>query len=132
VTNPPLSDIPEQKPAVATVVRPWGFFKQYAHNSNVTVSMMFVKPGERLSLQSHTRRAELWLVIDDGAVIQIGDSEFTGKAGEEYWIPAQTPHRLSNPAGPGEVRVLEVAFGDWQQDDITRYMDDYARPQQGE
>jgi mannose-1-phosphate guanylyltransferase/mannose-6-phosphate isomerase len=30
------------------------------------------------------------------------------------------------------VRVLEVAFGNWQQSDITRYDDDYARPAQGE
>jgi mannose-1-phosphate guanylyltransferase/mannose-6-phosphate isomerase len=25
------------------------------------------------------------------------------------------------------VRVLEVAFGNWQQDDIKRYADDYCR-----
>jgi len=31
-----------------------------------------------------------------------------------------------------DVRVLEVAFGNWQQADITRYDDDYARPDQGE
>jgi mannose-1-phosphate guanylyltransferase/mannose-6-phosphate isomerase len=30
------------------------------------------------------------------------------------------------------VRVLEVAFGNWQQGDIERYADDYARPDQGE
>jgi len=28
--------------------------------------------------------------------------------------------------------VLEVAFGNWQQADITRYEDDYQRPDQGE
>lgn len=27
----------------------------------------------------------------------------------------------------GEVRVLEVAFGNWQQDDITRCQDDFGR-----
>jgi mannose-1-phosphate guanylyltransferase/mannose-6-phosphate isomerase len=47
------------------------------------------------------------------------------KAGEEIWIPANTKHRLSS-AGPA-VRVLEVAFGNWQQSDITRYEDDYNR-----
>ena len=39
-------------------------------------------------------------------------------------------HRLSS-SGP-EVRVLEVAFGNWQQADISRYEDDYKRPDQGE
>jgi mannose-1-phosphate guanylyltransferase/mannose-6-phosphate isomerase len=28
--------------------------------------------------------------------------------------------------------VLEVAFGNWQQADIIRYQDDFARPEQGE
>ena len=52
------------------------------------------------------------------------------QAGDEIWIPANARHRLSS-AGPA-VRVLEVAFGNWQQADITRYEDDYARPDQGE
>jgi mannose-6-phosphate isomerase len=30
------------------------------------------------------------------------------------------------------VRVLEVAFGNWQQADIARYEDDFQRPTQGE
>ncbi len=48
----------------------------------------------------------------------------------EIWIPAEIKHRLSS-AGP-EVRVLEIAFGNWQQEDIARYDDDYQRPKQGE
>jgi hypothetical protein len=27
---------------------------------------------------------------------------------------------------------LEVAFGNWQQEDVTRYHDDYYRPEHGE
>jgi mannose-6-phosphate isomerase len=30
------------------------------------------------------------------------------------------------------VRVLEVAFGNWLQEDILRFSDDYQRPSQGE
>lgn len=127
-----LPAIPASKPDVGFVERPWGSFKQYAHNTEVTVSLMSVKPGQRLSLQSHTRRAELWIVLDDGAIIQINDDVFHAKAGEEYWIPANARHRLSGGADHDEIRVLEVAFGDWQQDDITRYEDDYKRPEQGE
>jgi len=50
--------------------------------------------------------------------------------GDEIWIPAGARHRLSS-TGP-DVRVLEVAFGNWQQEDITRYDDDYQRPEHGE
>lgn len=91
---------------------------------------MHVKPNQRLSLQSHTGRAELWIVLDEGAIVQVGDSVLHPKAGEEVWIPAGTKHRLSS-SGPN-VRVLEVAFGNWQQEDITRYEDDYSRPEEGE
>ena len=122
--------IPPAKPEVPYVERPWGSFYQYANNQDVTVSLMTVKAGQRLSLQSHTGRAELWIVLDDGAAVQVGDDVLYPKAGEQIWIPAQTKHRLTS-TGP-EVRVLEVAFGNWQQDDITRYDDDYQRPDQGE
>lgn len=126
VTRP----IPPEKPEPDFVERPWGSFKQYAHNQEVTVSLMTVKPGQRLSLQSHTGRAELWIVLDEGAAVQVDDETHYPAAGDEIWIPANARHRLSS-TGPA-VRVLEVAFGNWQQADITRYADDYARPDQGE
>jgi mannose-1-phosphate guanylyltransferase/mannose-6-phosphate isomerase len=122
VTKP----IPKEKPAIGFVERPWGSFKQFANNRDSTVSLMTVLPGQRLSLQSHTGRAELWIVIDDGAVVQVGDSEKEYKSGDEIWIPANEKHRLSC-RGDKAVRVLEVAFGNWQQDDIRRYADDYIR-----
>lgn len=126
VTKP----IPESQPPVSQVTRPWGSFKQYAFNQEVTVSLMTVSPSQRLSLQSHTARAELWIVLDAGAEVQVGESIFHPQPGEEFWIPANTAHRLSS-TGP-EVRVLEVAFGNWQQADITRYQDDFKRSEKGE
>ena len=124
--NEAAKSIPAAKPPVKFVERPWGSFKQFAHNEPCTVSLMTVLPGQRLSLQSHTGRAELWIVIDDGAVVQVGEETRTYKAGDEIWIRANEKHRLSC-TGDRPVRVLEVAFGDWQQDDIKRYADDYQR-----
>jgi mannose-6-phosphate isomerase len=123
--------IPADKPAVGFVERPWGCFKQYANNQDCTVSLMTVLPGQRLSLQSHTGRAELWIVMDDGAVVQVGEQERVCQSGDEIWIPANEKHRLSC-RGAQPVRVLEVAFGNWQQDDITRDADDFQRPAHGE
>ncbi|RPD42993.1 phosphomannose isomerase type II C-terminal cupin domain [Chitinophaga barathri] len=122
VTKP----IPENKPAVQVVHRPWGSFKQFANNEDCTVSLMTVLPGQRLSLQSHTGRAELWIVIDDGARVQVGDQISDHHAGDEIWIRANERHRLSC-TGNAPVRVLEVAFGNWQQEDISRFSDDYKR-----
>lgn len=113
------TEIPETKPEVSFIERPWGSFKQFANNKSCTVSLMTVLPGQRLSLQSHTGRAELWIVIDDGATIQVGNDIETCNAGDEIWIRAKEKHRLSCQ-GNQPVRVLEVAFGNWQQDDIQR------------
>ena len=124
--------IPTEKPSVAFVERPWGSFKQYAFNQDCTVSLMTVRPGQRLSLQAHTGRAELWIVLDDGAIVQVGETVREHRAGEEVWIPANEKHRLASNAGTRPVRVLEVAFGNWQQADITRYEDDFKRAAQGE
>ncbi len=126
MTNFVTKPIPADKPPVSFVERPWGSFNQYAFNSDCTVSLMTVLPGQRLSLQSHTGRAELWIVLDDGAMVQVGGTAREYKAGEEIWIPANEKHRLSC-SGEKPVRVLEVAFGNWQQDDIKRYADDYRR-----
>ena len=123
--------IPAQKREPDLVERPWGQFKQYAHNENCTVSLMEVKPGRRLSLQSHTGRAELWIVMDAGAEVQVGDTIRACQPGEEIWIPANKRHRLSC-TGDQPCRVLEVAFGNWQQADIRRYEDDFERPDRGE
>jgi mannose-1-phosphate guanylyltransferase/mannose-6-phosphate isomerase len=119
-------DTPDGRPPVSDVQRPWGGFRQYAHNAPVTVSLMTVQPGQRLSLQSHRRRAELWIVLDDGAEVQCGECVRAPRAGEEIWIPAGERHRLSCK-GEAPVRVVEVAFGDWQMDDIERFADDYGR-----
>jgi mannose-1-phosphate guanylyltransferase/mannose-6-phosphate isomerase len=128
VTKP----IPAEKPPVSFVERPWGSFKQYANNRDCTVSLMTVRPGQRLSLQSHTGRAELWIVLDDGALVQVGDPVCEYRAGDEVWIPAGEKHRLVCNPGSRPVRVLEVAFGNWQQADITRYEDDFKHAAQGE
>lgn len=122
--------IPIDRPDISWTHRPWGRQKQYAYNQECTVTYIVVEPDHRLSLQSHSGRAELWIALDDGAIVQVGDDVFTAKAGEEFWIPPGTKHRLSSSGY--RIRVLEVGFGNWKQEDITRYEDDYDRPREGE
>jgi len=111
--------IPDAKPDVAVVTRPWGTFKQFAFNEDCTVSLMSVLPGQRLSLQSHTARAELWIVIDDGATVQVGDEIKNCNAGDEIWIPANERHRLACK-GDKQEGLREVAFENGQKADIQR------------
>ena len=47
------------------------------------------------------------------------------EAGEKLFIPRQTVHRLS--AGEGPVRLLEISFGEFDEEDIIRLEDLYGR-----
>ena len=93
MTNYVTKPIPAEKPPVGYVERPWGSFRQFAFNAECTVSMMTVHPGQRLSLQSHSGRGELWIVIDEGAVVQVGEMERECVVNEEIWIRANEKHR---------------------------------------
>lgn len=105
--------------------RPWGNFRRFAHNQECTVKILTVEAGESLSLQSHKLRDELWIVLDEGLRVQVDDAIFEPKPRDEIVIMRGQKHRLSS-AGP-KGRVLEVAFGHFDEDDIERSDDVYGR-----
>lgn len=116
-------------PPLATITgseRPWGSFEQFVHNEAVTVKIITVAPLQRLSLQRHTQRDEFWQVIDGPADIEVGGQANSVDAGGRAWIPRGSTHRLGN-SGTDAVRVLEIAFGHFDEDDIERLVDDYDR-----
>jgi len=110
-----------------TVIRPWGWYREYARNIQCTVWFVEMKPGECGSLQMHAGFDELWIFLTDGAEVQIGDEIHNPSAGDEIFIPRRTRHRLSNLRGKYPVRMFEVAFGTVSDDDKVRYEDKYGR-----
>ena len=111
---------------VSAEKRPWGRFEQLVSNTPVTVKIITVEPGQRLSLQRHAHRAEMWRVLDVPMEVVVDDRRWTTQPGDSVWVPCAAVHRLGNPGRvPG--RVLEVAFGLFDEDDIERLADDYAR-----
>ncbi|SDQ67159.1 phosphomannose isomerase type II C-terminal cupin domain [Quadrisphaera sp. DSM 44207] len=106
--------------------RPWGAFEQFCLNEPVTVKIITVQPGCRLSLQRHDHRAETWRVLDVPLDVQVGERSWSAQAGETVHVPAGTNHRLGN-SGARTGRILEVARGAFDEDDIVRLDDDYAR-----
>jgi len=111
---------------ITEVEKPWGRFEQYTHNTPSTVKIITVEPGGSLSLQYHHGRDELWVVLDEGARIQLGDADIRPRVGERIFIPHTTAHRLS-ATGDRAVRILEVSFGEFDEDDIVRLEDVYGR-----
>ncbi len=117
-TNPIVGIVRDQ--------RPWGRFDQFVANERVTVKTLVVEPGQRLSLQSHRMRGEMWHVLDGPMEVTVGEQTWSAEEGETIWVPAGTVHRMGN-RGTGRARILEVAFGYFDEDDITRLQDDYRR-----
>lgn len=111
---------------VFVVERPWGRFQQFTTNEPVTVKTITVEPGRRLSLQTHGHRAEMWHVLDGTADVQVDDRAWTASVGDMVWVPPGAVHRLGN-SGDRPVRILELAFGAFDEADIIRLQDDYAR-----
>ncbi|KKT88942.1 MAG: mannose-1-phosphate guanylyltransferase / phosphomannose isomerase, mannose-1-phosphate guanylyltransferase, mannose-6-phosphate isomerase [Parcubacteria group bacterium GW2011_GWC1_45_14] len=107
--------------------RPWGKYEVLVDEKNHKVKKITVYPGATLSLQSHNRRAEHWVVVKGIAGAINGDKELVLKENESTYVPIGAKHRLSNP-GKEELEIIEVQTGDYlEEDDIVRYDDVYGR-----
>jgi len=109
--------------------RPWGNYVVLSDEVDHKVKRIVVKPGKRLSLQRHQRRAEHWYVIKGEAVMTLDDKEFTVKFGDAVDIPRTAVHRIMNPTD-ADMAFIEVQTGDYfGEDDIERLEDDFGRDQ---
>jgi len=116
----------ERLGAIEVTERPWGEFEKFVENERVTVKIITVNAGQRLSLQRHDHRAEMWRALDHPVTAEIDGEPRTLVAGDTVLIPQGGVHRLGNPGGE-PARILEIAFGDFDEADIERLEDDYSR-----
>lgn len=108
-----------------TIERPWGNFRQLTHNSLSTVKVHHIKPKQENSWQSHTKRSEFWHIISGSGIIRVEDKEYNVASGDECGAGVGAKHRWI--AGPEGLVLIEVAYGDFDEEDIIRYEDDYSR-----
>jgi len=107
--------------------RPWGKYRVLVDDANHKVKKLTVYPGAILSLQSHKRRSEHWVVVKGTARIINGELNIELHKNESTYIPATHKHRLSN-SGKTNLEIIEVQTGDYfEEDDIIRYDDVYNR-----
>ena len=107
--------------------RPWGHYETLALAPRFQVKSIVVKPGGRLSLQSHVHRSEHWVVVEGSARVTVGRTEKLLSENQSVYIPLGEIHRLENP-GKMPLRLIEVQTGSYLgEDDIRRYEDIYAR-----
>ena len=105
--------------------RPWGNFERFTHNEPSTVKILTVNAGQAFSLQTHEHRDEFWQVIGGSGTIRIGEKDSDAVVGDTFFIPRHTLHRATG--GPNGLSILEIAFGDADENDIKRFEDKYGR-----
>jgi mannose-6-phosphate isomerase-like protein (cupin superfamily) len=71
-------------------------------------------------------RKEFWVALDEGLIVQIGERRISLRKGSSIVVKKGARHRLSC-MGRSKVRLLEISFGDFSENDIKRYEDDYGR-----
>lgn len=118
--------------------RPWGKFEvlsdfqvecdKYARRpgKDIVIKKITVKPGERLSYQTHQKRKETWIFVQgSGLVIQNG-LEKQVLRGDIIEIQPFDKHRVINNR-EDDIVFIEVSEGEFDEKDIERLDDKYNR-----
>jgi len=109
------------------VYRPWGSYDSIDMGETFQAKRLIVNPGKKLSLQSHAKRAEHWVVVKGVATVTKGEEQFLLHENESTYIPLGVKHRLEN-ASDDLLEIIEVQSGSYLgEDDIVRFDDDFGR-----
>ena len=137
------------------VKRPWGHYGQYSHNEVCTSKILFIKRDQMLSMQYHFRRDQFYLLLDNDFIIEysnkpvpqniieIVDDDARSRAleyflkdnlvsiiaheGEMFGFHKLVVHRAVYIGTKPQGRILDIAFGDNDEEDIVRIKDKYGR-----
>ncbi len=109
------------------VEKPWGHEEIWAETDRYVGKILFIKAGERLSLQHHREKDETIRVLTGTMVLELED-----ESGKLEVIPLKP--EMSARIKPGykhrmtaetNVELLEVSTPEL--DDVVRHEDDYGR-----
>ncbi|WP_243640447.1 phosphomannose isomerase type II C-terminal cupin domain [Nocardioides jejuensis] len=107
--------------------RPWGSWHTIDESAGYKVKRIHVKPGQRLSYQTHKHRSEHWVVIFGIATCVVDGKEVVAGPGESIDVAQGAAHRITNQHAE-ELVIIEVQRGAYTgEDDILRLEDDYGR-----
>jgi len=105
-------------------MRPWGYYKVVFESEGVKVKELVVDPGQKLSMQRHTKRSEFWMVYKGHCVVNTPDEKqeptVMGPM-QSTFIPNTMWHQLMNPF-PEPCHVVEIQYGkECVEEDIERW-----------
>lgn len=129
----PTKDLFMAKNAQQFEQRPWGTF-EVIHEFTTTdglgeivIKKLVVFPQKRLSYQSHEKRTEHWHVIEGQGIVILDDQEIPVTKNSKLEIPIQSKHRIINPHPEENLVFIEITTGQFDENDIVRYEDDFGR-----
>jgi len=105
--------------------KPWGRFERFLKNQPCTVKLLYINPFEEISLQYHNKRDEFLKIIRGEATIVAAYKTVEAKEGEAFYIFKKIVHRIKAKGMP--VVVLEISFGEYDEEDVVRLEDKYNR-----
>lgn len=110
--------------------RPWGRYIVTAVGRDgaeeYCEKVIYIKPRQVLSLQSHDLRRETWTVKSGQLTAQVGDKLIKAGPGDAINVPLGAIHCMANLTDADCV-VAERQTGVCREDDIRRYVDAYNR-----
>lgn len=108
------------------IPKPWGNYSDWYRSESCVCKVISVDPGQRLSLQRHTQRSEVWMILEGDAMVSVESFAMTRRAGDIITIRRGEIHRLQN-IGDTVLKVAEFQSGVCDEADIERLADDYER-----
>jgi len=91
------------------------------------VKRLVLTPGQRLSYQRHTKRAEHWYTVSGTGIAVVDDTKIPIQPGVAVDVGLGVKHRVGN-TGNEDLVLIEIQTGTYfGEDDIERIEDDYDR-----
>jgi|GEM_PF-265469 len=106
--------------------RPWGWWRSLEFDGRFKVKHIYVAPGEKLSLQTHKFRSEIWTIANGSGFVTLDNNTIPAEKGNVFKIEKGQIHRAEG--GESGLDIIEVQLGEYLgEDDIIRLEDIYGR-----
>lgn len=102
--------------------KPWGHEEWLFVGKSYAVKKLFMKKGERCSLQYHQHKHECIFVLSGKLLITLGKDSIVAESGKFLVIEPNAIHRME---GLEDSFYLEASTPEL--DDVVRVSDDYGR-----
>lgn len=106
--------------------RPWGYYRVLHDVEGMKVKELTVDPGQKLSMQKHSKRSEYWMVSEGKCIVNTKTErnymlppKYLEKH-DTFQVPVDSWHQLTNPFDV-PCKVVEIQYGQLcSEEDIQR------------